>query len=338
MLLENESAGTNLIVIDDNKSDAGDVLALTGTDLLVTALAPISSVEECARAVRELAVGGAAAILIDYRLDSEENVRYRGGSLAGGIRDLIPEVPLVLYTTDAILHTEAGLRARARQVFDWVLEKDHFLSDSSKVRVELLSIAQAFAYANEVTEANLSRFLQLMLDAGDSQQELVSLMNPGVQAESRSGVVSWLLNVVLKQDGPLLTLAQAASALGLTSGAFNENLSAFDAARYRGVFSEMQPRWWLSAIDSVAYEIQTAELAECNWCGLDVQRSCSICGQPCGEAHAVPLIGEDDAGWSRGSVGCFRCIEAGRDSSVRIDPAFADLAQAIRLGQVSSDD
>lgn len=325
-----------LVVIDDNESDASDVTALEEADLNVVALAPSASVEECARLVFGLTATGPAAILIDYRLDSSAGVNYRGGSLAGAIRDLSPSIPLILYTTDAILHDEASLRAKARQAFDWVLEKDYFLSSPQRVRIELMSIARSFAEAHLEGMHDEFDSLMRLLTADQTQEDTVGLMNPGEQGSSPADLASWILNSVLTQDGPIVNSGQAAAALGLRIDRLPKYSTQMEPARYRGLFCEMEPRWWLSGLlrmlDPETFEVE--DFAECDWCGGEVNRACAVCGEPCGEEHALPIVGAAGGGWTRGSVVCFPCVEVGRDSSVRIDRAYMGLANAIRMGQV----
>ena len=124
------------VIVDDDPDESealADLLRESGTGLEVEAIKPSEHVESTAETVlKALPDGHPRVLLLDYRLEDNaqegHGVHYRGGTVAGHLRDEAPDLPIVLLTSEQKLHDWVESRPGMKGVFDWTLVKSEILS------------------------------------------------------------------------------------------------------------------------------------------------------------------------------------------------------------------
>jgi len=341
---EAELSETNLFVIDDAESDRVIGDSLGGPQLVVNSAAPDADLLKMIRTTVDFAREHPnPLILIDYRLDSNSSISYRGGTLAAAMKDSSLSCPVVLYTSDAIMRESLSQRPRSRAVFDYHILKDDLVTDVDQVRRELSALATGYADLVAIYASSSPAFgahvLQMALAPPSGVTSFLDWA-PSVQAvKSPSGASTFLLDEVFNADGPLLTTDEAAAALGITKASFATS-DRWDRFSYKGVYAGMQGRWWLDGLERPLDSdfthddsVMPLEKAACNWCQGSVARACAHCNAPCGDEHSLPAF-ENVPVWSRGHVFCYLCIAQGAVSVESIDPSARDVADMIVSGDI----
>ncbi|MBO9051630.1 hypothetical protein [Curtobacterium flaccumfaciens] len=325
-------------MVDDNEDDRIEAAVLASDDLEVVSVVPSADLMLTIGAISTLLASDRPVVaLIDYRLDVPSGVTYRGGTLAGALRDNFPTVPLVLYTSDAVMRAYLDARPRSVEAFDRTIEKNHLVGRELAASSELAEIARGFRTIAEMGAEGEMAVNEVLAVPEQIVDQLDQLLSDGLRAPA--GLASWIMNDVLPEDGPLLDRLQAAAHLGLTLDSFDSLISAGSATdiEYKGIFSGLEPRWWMLALETLSVSedsVPSVKRAACNWCGQRVERSCSICNEPCGQEHCLPVRRALQPRWTRGRVACFACVESGRVDASDIDEMFEEIVTLIVTGQI----
>jgi CheY-like chemotaxis protein len=358
------------VAVDDNPDDRQLASLLEGSGLSVHALAPSSTVEatvaEVAAALEPSA--GPGVVLVDYRLDQEQAVAFKGGTIAAALREAMPDTPLILFTTEERLRQWVDQQVGIRTLFDWQLIKGTVLSSDEArdlARRSVASIATSFALVVETrdrlrAEADVWDVIRIAMEA--EPHELQPFRSSTVlvpHKESASQIGRWILVEALHHPGPLINSADARVLVGLDLDSWvHPRVSEWrERSLYTGVFAGVRTDWyWRGRLSRQVDELFEGALApedaaqraaaldrllderlghdRCSWCGdSDVLRACSICDRAVDSAHALRPLGAPD--WSLGRVTCFACILSGEAEHERFDESAEEIAAMIRTGEIS---
>lgn len=369
-LMETGAGVAVAVAVDDNPDDRQLAKLLEGPGLSVHALAPATTVEETVAQVTaalELSAGP-GVVLVDYRLDQEQAVTFKGGTIAAALREAMPDVPLVLFTTEERLRQWVDQQVGIRTLFDWQLIKGTVLSSDQArdlARQSVASIATSFASVVETRdhlgdEADVWDVIRIAMEA--EPHELQPFRSSTVlvpHKESASQIARWILGEALQHPGPLINNADSRVLVGLDleSWAQPRVREWLERSLYTGVFDGLRRDWyWRGRLSRQVDDLFDGTLApedaaqrasalgrvldealghdRCSWCGdSDVLRACSICDRAVDSAHALRPLGAPD--WSLGRVTCFACILSGEAERARFDESAEEIAAMIRTGEIS---
>jgi len=124
-------------------------------------------------------------------------------------------------------------------------------------------------------------------------------------------------------------------------------------ARYAGVFSDIEDRWWyerlretldglfdlVAPVDSGARVARLSEVVgvdlepePCIWCReYETVRGCAVCGQAVDAVHSLPSLGAP--GWALPRAICFKCILYGDADEEHFDDDSAEIADQVKRGE-----
>lgn len=358
------------VAVDDNADDRQLATLLEGAGLSVQALPPAATVEDTVTQVAS-ALGSTTSpgvVLVDYRLDQEQAVSFKGGTIGAALREAMPDTPLVLFTTEERLRQWVDQQAGIRDLFDWQLIKGTVLGpDQARdlARLSVASIATSFARVVEIRDqlsedADVWDVIRIAM--GAEPDELRPFRSSTVAVphkESASQIARWILREALQHPGPLISGADARVIAGLDSSSWLQPSVREWCARsaYTGAFSGLKNDWhWRGRLSQSVDALFEGTLApedaahraaaisrlldvplehdRCSWCGdSDVLRACVICERAVDSAHALRPLGSPD--WSLGQVICFTCILSGEAEHERFDEGAEEIAAMIRTGEIS---
>jgi hypothetical protein len=351
--------------LDDNEGESGSLAALLGSDILrVSPVGPGDTVEATAeRLAHALSDATANVLLLDYRLDDRADVEFRGGSVASAVKDLRPEVPVVLLTTDQKLHEWVETRPGVEELFDWRLLKGHITAEHTRdsVRAQVIDLARGWAELAAAASGDADPWDLLANVMGVRREEVdvfaqTELHTP--RPEVPGALALWLLRGPLHWPGPLHGAADTRVFLGVQPEAFE--LDAVQTwlapARYVGPFQSFGERWWSERVRSAVSELGAASPPDaeararalsdhvgivlpaegCSWCGgLRTIRACNVCERGVDAAHSLRLLTEPPPVWADAPVLCFSCVADGSGEDLRLAPGSEDIVDGLKDGSIS---
>jgi hypothetical protein len=368
-----EDAIPKAVLVDDDVSEGDSIARVLDARETLTCVAqrPAETFGETVETLRAaLGPAGPRVALLDYRLDDHEladggQAQYRGGTVAGFLRDVDPSIPIILVTSDEKLRAWVQTRPGLESVFDWTLVKQEIVrrGRASSLRQQVADIAQTWATLKVAAEGEDALWTELatVLRAESRLLEPFARLEPAPPRPDVPGAVArWLLHRVLAWDGPLVRDAQARAVLGITATSLErpEVKSWLGDARYVGPLQAFGRRWWAArlhealaraargtrpiesharaaAIAAAAGVNVEAEL--CQWCnGERTVRACWLCGRHSDAAHAVRLLSDAPPAWADAPVACYSCIAEGRaDEGVMFPPDAEGIVAELRSGRLT---
>lgn len=221
-------------------------------------------------------------LIIDQKLDAanEDGITfdYWGTSLAQNLRtDMIglsaPVSPIVLMSNEAIYVEFYDADESAHNLFDFTIKKgmvaecEEYASKVSKI---LYYLAEAYKIAREDVAPNIQSqdyksfdLLEPLLkwDEATFQYTDKRFIESAIsKSKDIHALISLILNSLVRSAGTLVSEDMLATKLGIDvkkSPDWGNLLASFDIAKYRGIFSNLKPRWWMSRIEDVWYEKYT---------------------------------------------------------------------------------
>lgn len=361
------------VFIDDVAQDLRYADRLTQAGLPCLALKPPPTIDELLRLLAQsLREDAYDVVLLDYRLDDEFNdvtggTNYRGGTVAATLKELHPDIPLVLVTHESKLRRWLLHNPRVRRLFDYQVLKEDLNQASEREgiaqRIEDLALSYhtiASATARSADQDPWEIVADLMA-ASPSERDTLSSSYAGPTPRTTNEIADWLLHEVIKYPGFLLDERETAVRLGVTASSFRESgvQSWLESAMYSGVFSKLGHRWWrgriadllfeAAGVDSFGTSEQRVEAIarrtglsdliadRCVWCdGGAIARSCSVCSQAVDSAHHLVGRVDERPRWAEPFVVCFRCIQEGREEEEEIQyaPGTSQLVQDLKTGNL----
>jgi CheY-like chemotaxis protein len=357
------------VIVDDDATEAGalaELLRAGGDDLEVSLQAPSPSVEATAAStLKALGEEGPRLLLIDYRLgdnpiEGGDIVRFKGGSVAGYVREQDPEIPIALLTSEEKLHDWVDRRTGIKEIFDWTLIKNEISGKAERARATIVDYARSWETASAWTEETaLWEGLAEMMKAPEGEIELFEELEAGPPtAGVTAEVMHWLLFDALRTPGPLIDSATARVVLGLDRDSFSRaEVSEWLAdARYDGALSTFEERWWGRPVRAKLAEsaggrrpldasARVSALAEqlgvelrhegCSWCrGERTLQACHRCMRATDAAHSVRPLSRPLPAWADSWVVCYSCIADGSAGSVTFPQSAQDVVRALTEGKI----
>jgi hypothetical protein len=360
---------TKAVVVDDDQGESTLLVRLlNGQDELLQceAIRPKDSVEQTAEAVfTQIRHRGPRVLLLDYRLgehaiETGSTVTYRGGTVAGYVRDEDPDLPIVLLTSEEKLHEWVERRPGMKEHFDWTLLKNEIAAEDggAAARAKLVDYATAWHKARGgSTDAGATwQKLGKLMAAPSGAMNLFSALEPTPPRGDVPGeVMKWLLRSAHRVSGPLIDDAEVRVMLGVTKDSFDApKLQRWlQPARYVGALRTFGDRWWAHLVRELVAEacggtrpvesparaaalkkVAGAKLqAEgCNWCGGErTLHACMVCHAATDGAHCLRPLSEPLPAWADPAVICYRCIAVGRaqEKGFRFPPSVADVVDGL---------
>ncbi len=355
------------VLVDDSIDDLRYAERLTRDGLACDTLPPPSSSEELRRQIAERrAKSECDIVLLDYRLDAEgtatESRRdYRGGTVAAELREHLPDLPIVLVSTEEKLRSGLAGKSDVRGLFDHKVLKQRIASRSERktVVVELLDLAEGFRNVASEKGEGWERIARVI--GGQSVLPMLSRLEMTVPPAGTAEICGWILDDLLAFPSLVLDEHDASATLGIAVSTFrrNEVQAAVAEYRYSGVFANMHQRWWIADLTAwltllaggepglsggnrsklIAKALnlspQAARAASCVWCGSkDVVRACSICRKHIDPLHGLQATVDDRPRWASQAVVCFECIETGRGDLAHFQPGTDSIIRGIKTGLV----
>jgi hypothetical protein len=198
--------------------------------------------------------------LVDYYLNraaSAGGQRYagKGVSFIGLLRENYPDTPIYTFTALPRDKTSTDLT--------------HVLEKEAEARLDFARIQDSgheFLYYDgldyrtirKTIQKGTAKLIDLLKPPPIEKEKIASLLPHilktsvfmGVKTENMAGrsldYASWVRNVLLARPGFLYNKLYSATAVGMTSDAFQERLVEFDSATYRGLFARslQENLWW----------------------------------------------------------------------------------------------
>lgn len=203
------------------------------------------------------------ALLVDHDLSSapegDDPVSYMGSTLASEMRMRQPSCPIALVTR---LHLTAAKWQeqflRQSNDLDLIIDKDDIIRTPDRVRSTIISLAEGFKDLEKLDGQDWERVIDLM-GADEDEKHILREAGPPVSNGQWNPpqTAKWIRDVVLGYPGILYDELTAATRLGITIDAFGlpKMREITEAARYRGIFSGEDPRWWRGRLFNIAQRL-----------------------------------------------------------------------------------
>lgn len=362
------------VIVDDDQKEGGALADLLnrsgGDDLQLMMMPPKLQVEETVAAAFEaLPDEGPRLLLLDYRLednpvDDGEHVGFRGGTIAGFVRDKEPDLPIALLTSEEKLHDWVERRAGIKEVFDWTLIKKNITErgGAEQASAQIVDYARSWQRATgwEDVPAMIWKHMEELLQAPAEEIALFrDLEGEPPRGDVPGEIIHWVLYRALQIPGPLIDRAATRVTLGLDLKSFETSEVAewLEEAAYRGALSAFHDRWWgqlvrekltqtaggtrpldASARVNALSEALGVELDHegCRWCGSErTLQACGLCHYATDAAHSVRPLSKPLPAWADAWVICYRCIAEGRADEVLFPQSVESVVKALAEGHIS---
>jgi hypothetical protein len=356
------------VIVDDNASDLTYADRLTRDGLDCLGIEPPKSSEDLRYEIDRLFKSGECdVLLLDYRLDAEkvstgERRNYRGGSAAAEIRERIPDLPIVLVTTEPKFRANLRNKSDVMRLFDHTVLKSELASRHNRKRVvlELRDLASGYQSIRIDQTNGWKRITNALNDKGGPGwiEDIPTKLIPSGTSE----IARFILEELLAFPGLLIDEAEACAILGITPTAFHRDdlQRELAHAKYDGVFSNWHPRWWrwrlqdwISSLSKSPTDTERPERARliskrlkltagglrsatCVWCGqTNVALTCSICRQAVDPTHGLRAVIDLRPSWCDPAFVCYECIQNAKDTDALFRPEAMQIVKAIRTGELS---
>ena len=208
--------------------------------------------------------------LIDYELSKPYGdnppAQYSGTTLTAAIRDKANSYPVVLLTKRSILDPVREQEHLGElQLIDHLLFK-HSLSDQESLNqtVDLIvGLANGYQILRQTAQrgSNWDGLLKI-LEARSEEVQLLRLANLPLFLQERKSIWSparlaiWIRHTLIAYPGILYDPVYAATELRISVESFlsEEVQVLFTDAKYTGVFSPDEGRWWKQRLEKIAME------------------------------------------------------------------------------------
>lgn len=359
------TGSVSAVFVDDDEEDRRYAQRLTTAGLECSAVVPPDELRSLVATIKERSKNGSCDIvLLDYRLDAKavepsgHRVSYRGAQAAAAIREKLPDLPLVLVTTEPKLRATLAHSPGLRALFDHEVLKKRLADRAERPQVvlELTELAVGFRRIRDSSRSDWSGIATLLGAGAEDLADVARSQLPvGV-----TGIGGWILDQLLEFAGPLVDADDAAARLGIAGSSFRrpEVQSAIEPMRYAGPFESWRVRWWTRDLERWLGSIRTDEddpvednrsraiaralklsghvirSASCTWCGgRSVVRACSICREPVDGAHGLVLV-TDRPHWAERPVACYSCVQAGRADGRPMQSGVEAVVGALKGGRL----
>lgn len=208
-----------------------------------------------------------ALVIIDYLLDTKQShgksATYKGSTLAATLREKLPYTPLILLTRGSLINRRR-LVAPAwdfAEIFDVLLLKDDIIENAQAVIDRLVALVEGF---NTLHGCNNKDFSSLRRVLGAEKDEYDDLLKANPPRDPKGQIrwrvpqaARWIQSVIIHYPGILFDSLHSATLLGIDESSFLSKpiQKDFKKARYSGLFSTINQRWWKQRLLFVANSI-----------------------------------------------------------------------------------
>jgi CheY-like chemotaxis protein len=208
--------------------------------------------------------------LIDYELskqyDDSPPAQYSGTTLTAAIRNVANSYPVVLLTKRSIVDPVKEQKHLSEfQLIDQLSFKDS-LGDRASLNQTvdmIVGLATGYRILRQTAQAepNWDGFLKI-LEARPEEAELLQLSNPPFFLQEQRSIWNparlaiWIRHTLIAYPGILYDPVYAATELRISVDSFlsKEVQALFVEAKYNGVFSPPEGRWWKQRLEKTAME------------------------------------------------------------------------------------
>jgi CheY-like chemotaxis protein len=356
-----------VLIVDDDAAEStllAGLLNKSGDGIVCEVARPHGTVEATAKLIKErLDTDDPRLLLLDYRLedhqtDDGDTADFRGGTVAGYVRDQDPDLPIVLLTSEEKLHLFVERRPGMKQHFDWTLLKNEVAAkdDGAVAHTRLVDFALTWDRARGGSDDERKTWSQLgalMSAPPEGLEQFVSLEPEPPRGDVPGDILHWMLKRAHHLRGPLIDDATTRVMLGLALESFDTKGVAewLEPSRYRGGLGSFGRRWWahhvsaqlakvcdgsrpIDAAERVRYLSDSIGLElvheTCTWCGGErTIHACLVCRGATDAAHSLTPLGEPLPAWADPEVVCYRCVAEGLASGLRFPPSTQDIVGAL---------
>ncbi|CAK1840024.1 Response regulator receiver domain-containing protein [Vibrio crassostreae] len=199
-------------------------------------------------------------IIVDYKFDTDISPIFKtGASLYSLLRDHSKDVPIYLISVLSFNTNQFG-------EFDLFINNE-FIKDHSSFRKEiedhrkLKSCDTIEKFKNllgvpEELEDDFNIILkQFFNNRNDNSQDSFEISTTASKNNLNIRLFGWMVQSLLKKEGPLISRDGVALKLGISRNFFNGIESKFELAKYSGGFNQsLEERWWDNLIEDCILE------------------------------------------------------------------------------------
>jgi len=200
-------------------------------------------------------------ILVDFDLTKPKNdvlLGISGASLSTALREKFPEVPIVLFTRRSVFKIEMYSPRVLSSLDEFIYKSDVFKNDRELLDF-LYELAIGFEELRNATSKNWIDLLRI-IKAPENDYDNLKLSNPPITSGGKwsvSEAANWIRNILIWYPGILYDPIHSATFLGISADAFlSDPVQEFlTEAKYSGVFTPSEGRWWKSKLQEIAESI-----------------------------------------------------------------------------------
>lgn len=214
--------------------------------------------------------------LVDYRLNLKKipgiPFDLYGASICSYIRERIPNYPIILATQ------YPNIEKSILNLFDYKLHKNYILKNPNKVSKILVELSKNYRLLRETKKRNRMNLFSLMKTKNTIEEDLLIETTPplsirdllyvfkGIENIDEKTyrfnefniveVTKWILETLFHYPGILYNSMYSAALLGLSHESFLKSgvQEFFNKAKYTGIYSKIEERWWKNRLETIAYE------------------------------------------------------------------------------------
>ncbi|MGD1456754.1 hypothetical protein [Vibrio harveyi] len=262
---------TSFLYIDDDEyQDLSRLISKLDADKNIS----IKHVQvmEIPEVLAEFKNGSYSGFIIDQELtkmsQDRKRVPYHGTTLAQHLRTemttgTISHCPIILLSNNRVIVETFKPDDTSADLFDYVIVKDSLTNPEFVDRAQrtLKDVVTAYQIANEVKSSDdmSDADIQKLLSCNESQfKYLDNRFKDFLRSKSEMphAIVSLIYSTLVRSAGTLVTEKMLATKLGVdiaSSDDWHKITQQLSFAEYRGIFSNLKPRWWMSSINQWWY-------------------------------------------------------------------------------------
>lgn len=202
-------------------------------------------------------------ILVDFDLtrpDADRNViGISGVTLSTELRQKFSDIPIVLFTRKSVFKIEnySNIKQTLSSIDEIIYKRDLFIADSVLLD-SLYELAIGFRKLRKSISKNWDDLLEI-LKAPKSDYDNLKDADPPIHSGNKSiwsvsKAAKWKREILITYPGILYDAVHSATFLGISKKAFLEDevQQFLSRAKYSGIFSPLEGRWWKSKLLEIA--------------------------------------------------------------------------------------
>jgi hypothetical protein len=221
-------------------------------------------------AAKSIVKDRADVCILDYVL-TKAHVQYTGSTLAGILREALPEHPIALLTRPGLVG-KADTQA-LRGIFEEVIYKSELEEDAASIRHRLVVLNAGFRMLRSSRSKDWAALVRQLGATGPDEADQLLKAGPPLTPSNgtkRAGkrkppapvwrvtpIAHWIRDNILTFPGLTYDALYAATALGIDVKSFllDSVQRFFKIARYDGVFAGVGTRWWRGRLFALAQDV-----------------------------------------------------------------------------------